>query len=183
MVSPLAAVACSSAPRAGAIDTKALENAPFVGAWTSDLDAATLTVEPTGLFSIDVPARGETPARSVVGRWNLDDSGGIVTFTNLGATAMCAEVPGSYAFEIVRDTVRFTAVTAGERKSGRIAVEAGLAAHPEAHEAWIRLHLERGRVHNSSGDAPGALPHLRFFSTLQSSGSSGSAPTETTMTN
>jgi hypothetical protein len=102
--------ACSSAPRAGAIDTKALENAPFVGAWTSDLDAATLTVEPTGLFSIDVPARGETPARSVVGRWNLDDSGGIVTFTNLGATAMCAEVPGSYAFEIVRDTVRFTKV-------------------------------------------------------------------------
>lgn len=103
--------ACSSAPRAGAIDTKALENAPFVGAWTSDLDAATLTVEPTGLFSIDVPARGETPARSVVGRWNLDDSGGIVTFTNLGATAMCAEVPGSYAFEIVRDTVRFTLVS------------------------------------------------------------------------
>ncbi|MCX5652627.1 MAG: hypothetical protein NTU45_14760 [Planctomycetota bacterium] len=102
--------ACSSAPRAGAVDTKALENAPFAGAWTSDLDAATLTIEPTGLFSIDVPARGETPARSVVGRWNLDDSGGIVTFTNLGATAMCAEVPGSYAFEIVRDAVRFTKV-------------------------------------------------------------------------
>ena len=37
---------CSSAPRAGAVDTKALENAPFVGAWTSDLDAATLSVEP-----------------------------------------------------------------------------------------------------------------------------------------
>ena len=110
LVSLASLPACSSAPRAGAIDTKALENAPFVGAWTSDLDAATLTVEPTGLFSIDVPARGETPARSVVGRWNLDDSGGIVTFTNLGATAMCAEVPGSYAFEIVRDTVRFTKV-------------------------------------------------------------------------
>lgn len=40
-------------------------------------------------------------------------------------------------------------------------VEAGLAALPEAHEAWIRLHLERGRVHNSSGDAPGALPHFQ----------------------
>lgn len=102
--------ACSSAPRAGAVDTKALEDAPFVGAWTSDLDAAALTIEPTGLFSIDVPARGETPARSVVGRWNLDDSGGIATFTNLGSATACAEVPGSYAFEVVRDTVRFTKV-------------------------------------------------------------------------
>ena len=102
--------ACSSAPRGGDVDTNALENAPFVGAWTSDLDAATLTIEPTGLFSIDVPARGEAPARSVVGRWNLDDSGGIVTFTNIGASAMCGEVPGDYAFEIVRDTVRFTKV-------------------------------------------------------------------------
>ena len=110
LASLAALTACSSAPRAGAVDTKALENAPFLGAWTSDLDAATLTIEPTGLFSIDVPARGEAPARSVVGRWNLDDSGGIVTFTNLGATAMCAEVPGSYAFEVVRDTVRFTKV-------------------------------------------------------------------------
>lgn len=40
-------------------------------------------------------------------------------------------------------------------------VESGLAAHPEAHEAWIRLHLERGRVHNSSGDAPGSLEHFQ----------------------
>jgi len=110
LASLVSLAACSSAPRAGAVDTKALESAPFLGAWTSDLDAATLTIEPTGLFSIDVPARGETPARSVVGRWNLDDSGGIATFTNLGAAAMCAEVPGSYAFEIVRDTVRFTKV-------------------------------------------------------------------------
>lgn len=102
--------ACSSAPAVGDVDTRALENAPFVGAWTSDLDAATLTIEPTGLFSIDVPARGGTPARSVVGRWNLDDSGGIVTFTNIGSASACAEVPGDYAFEIVRDTVRFTKV-------------------------------------------------------------------------
>ena len=33
------------------------------------------------------------------------------------------------AFVLERDTVRFTPVTAGERKSGRIAVEAGLAAN------------------------------------------------------
>jgi hypothetical protein len=108
LLAPLSA--CSSAPRTDAVDTKALEDAPFVGAWMSDLDGATLTIEPTGLFSIDVPARGETPARSVVGRWNLDDSGGIATFTNLGGAAACAEVPGSYAFEVVRDTVRFTKV-------------------------------------------------------------------------
>ena len=102
--------ACSSTPRPGEVDTAALEKAPFLGTWTSDLDAATLSIEPTGLFSIDVPARGESPARSAVGRWNLDESGGIATFTNLGGAAACAEVPGSYAFEVVRDTVRFTKV-------------------------------------------------------------------------
>jgi hypothetical protein len=110
LASLVSLTACSSAPRAGEVDTGALEKAPFLGTWTSDLDAATLSIEPTGLFSIDVPARGETPARSVVGRWNLDDSGGIATFTNLGGPAACAEIPGSYAFEIVRDTVRFTKV-------------------------------------------------------------------------
>jgi hypothetical protein len=102
--------ACSSAPRADAVDTKALEDAPFVGAWTSDLDGATLMVEPTGLFSIDIPARSGAPARSVVGRWTLDAEGSAATFTNLGGAAMCAEIPGVYAFEVVRDTVRFTKV-------------------------------------------------------------------------
>jgi hypothetical protein len=109
-LSPVFLGGCSSTPRPGEVDAAALEKAPFLGTWTSDLDAATLSIEPTGLFSIDVPARGESPARSAVGRWNLDASGGIATFTNLGGAAACAEVPGSYAFEVVRDTVRFTKV-------------------------------------------------------------------------
>ena len=102
--------ACSSATRAGAVDVQALENAPFLGTWTSELDGAVLALEPTGLFSIDVPARGTAPARAVVGRWTLDAEGSAATFTNLGGAAMCAEIPGVYAFEVVRDTVRFTKV-------------------------------------------------------------------------
>lgn len=40
-------------------------------------------------------------------------------------------------------------------------VEAGLAALPDAHEAAVRLHLERGRVLHSSGDAAGSVPHFQ----------------------
>lgn len=101
-------LACSSAPRAGEVDVAVLEASPILGAWTSELDGAVLALEPTGLFSIDVPARGTAPARAVVGRWTVSEEGATATFTNLAGSASCPEIPGSYTFEIVRDTVRFT---------------------------------------------------------------------------
>jgi hypothetical protein len=107
--------ACTSAPRAGEVDAAVLEASPLLGSWTSELDGATLALEPTGLFSIDVPARGTAPARAVVGRWTVSEDGAAgeratATFTNLAGSAACAEIPGSYTFEVVRDTVRFTKV-------------------------------------------------------------------------
>jgi hypothetical protein len=99
---------CASTPRAGEVDVAALEVSPILGAWTSELDGAVLALEPTGLFSIDVPARGTAPARAVVGRWRVSEEGATATFTNLAGSASCAEIPGSYTFEVVRDTVRFT---------------------------------------------------------------------------
>ena len=99
---------CASAPRAGEVDAAVLEASPLLGSWTSELDGATLALEPTGLFSIDVPARGTAPARAVVGRWTASEDGAAATFTNLAGSAACAEIPGSYTFEVVRDTVRFT---------------------------------------------------------------------------
>ncbi|MBI1302627.1 MAG: hypothetical protein GC172_02405 [Phycisphaera sp.] len=106
---------CASAPRAGEVDAAVLEASPLLGSWTSELDGATLALEPTGLFSIDVPARGTAPARAVVGRWMVSEDGAAgeratATFTNLAGSAACAEIPGSYTFEVVRDTVRFTKV-------------------------------------------------------------------------
>ena len=101
---------CASTPRAGEVDVAALEASPILGAWTSELDGAVLALEPTGLFSIDVPARGTAPARAVVGRWTVSEEGATATFTNLAGSASCPEIPGSYTFEVVRDTVRFTKV-------------------------------------------------------------------------
>jgi hypothetical protein len=102
--------ACSSTPRAGAVDAKALENAPFLGTWTSDLDGATLTIESTGIFSIDAPARAGAAARTAVGRWSFDEEAKAVTFTNLSASTACGDMPGTYVADVVRDTVRFTKV-------------------------------------------------------------------------
>lgn len=102
----LAAVAgCAGTPKASAP-----ESAPIVGTWTSDLDGATLAVEGTGLFSIDVPARASAAAHAVVGRWTYDEDAKSATFTNLAGSAACPEVPGEYKVEIVRDTVRFNKV-------------------------------------------------------------------------
>jgi hypothetical protein len=92
----------------GATKSDTLADAPFVGAWKSELDGATAIIEPTGIFSVDVPARGDKPARSAVGRWTYN--GEVVTFTNLSNTATCADVPGAYKAEVVRDVVRFELV-------------------------------------------------------------------------
>lgn len=101
----LAASGCASTSKAAA-----REAAPFLGAWTSDLDDATLAFEATGIFSIDLPARKTSPATSVVGRWSFDPEAKSVTLANLGGSTVCAEVPGEYQVEVVRDTVRFTKV-------------------------------------------------------------------------
>lgn len=102
--------ACASTVDTAEGETKSetLADAPFVGTWMSELDGATAMIEPTGIFSIDVPARGEKPARSAVGRWTFN--GEVVVFTNLSNTANCADVPGSYKAEVVRDVVRFELV-------------------------------------------------------------------------
>jgi hypothetical protein len=102
--------ACSSATRAGAVDVQALENAPFLGTWTSDLDGATLAIESTGIFSIDAPARAGAAAHTAVGRWSFDVESKAVTFTNLSASSACGDLPGTYVADVVRDTVRFTKV-------------------------------------------------------------------------
>jgi hypothetical protein len=107
----LPASGCASGSRDGdasAADMNAMEKAPFLGAWTSDLDGATLTIEATGIFSIDVPARSNAAAHAVVGRWTCDGDAKTVIFTNLAGAQSCPEVPGTYAVEVVRDTVRFT---------------------------------------------------------------------------
>ena len=102
--------ACASTVDTAEGETKSatLADAPFVGTWTSELDGATAIIEPTGIFSIDVPARGEKPARSAVGRWTYN--GEMAVFTNLSNTATCADVPGSYKPEVVRDVLRFELV-------------------------------------------------------------------------
>jgi hypothetical protein len=99
--------ACASTVETEQGETKSatLADAPFVGAWTSELDGAMLVVEPTGIFSVDVPARGDRPARGAVGRWTYD--GSTAVFTNLSNTSSCADIPGAYKAEVVRDTVRF----------------------------------------------------------------------------
>ncbi|MDI9402531.1 MAG: hypothetical protein QM516_01545 [Limnohabitans sp.] len=104
----LAACASTVDTAEGETKSETLADAPFVGTWTSELDGATAIIEPTGIFSIDVPARGEKPARSAVGRWTFN--GEIVVFTNLSNTASCADVPGSYKAEVVRDVARFELV-------------------------------------------------------------------------
>jgi hypothetical protein len=102
--------ACASTVDTAEGETKSatLADAPFVGTWTSELDGATMIIEPTGIFSIDVPARSEKPAGTSVGRWTYN--GEIVIFTNLSNTATCADVPGSYKPEVVRDVLRFELV-------------------------------------------------------------------------
>ena len=104
----LAGCASPEDTRGGVIDSQDLEKAPFVGTWTSDLDGAMLEIEPTGVFAIDVPAKGAEPARGAVGRWNWN--GAEVVFTNLRGAGPCADLPGVYGAEVVRDTVRFTLV-------------------------------------------------------------------------
>lgn len=103
-------VGCASTAVDGPVSADELGKDSFLGAWTSDLDGAALALEETGIFSIDVPARATAPARSVVGRWKYNAERKAVTFTNLAGSAACADVPGEYAVEVVRDTVRFTKV-------------------------------------------------------------------------
>ncbi len=97
----------------GETKTSAMTEAPFLGSWTSELDGARLVIEPTGIFSVDVPAKGDKPARSAVGRWTTEETSGdsrTVVFANLGGSGSCAEIPGTYRFELVRDTLRFELV-------------------------------------------------------------------------
>ena len=103
----LANASCSSTTETvdGTNDDALLENAPFLGAWTSELDGSTLTIESTGIFGLDIPAKGDQAASGVVGRWAFD--GAVVTFVNLHDTTACADVPGAYKAEIVRETARF----------------------------------------------------------------------------
>lgn len=106
----LVAIGCASRQDAadGLVEPVELEEAPFLGRWTSELDGATLAIESTGVFSIDVPSRTAEAARGAVGRWNWN--GSEVSFTNLRDSNPCADVPGVYRAEVVRDTVRFTIV-------------------------------------------------------------------------
>jgi hypothetical protein len=89
----------------GPVDEKRLEGAPFLGQWKSELDGAILTLEPTGVFSVEKPAAGAQAARSVVGTWTFD--GTDASFTNLRESPLCADVTGVYRVELVRTTLRF----------------------------------------------------------------------------
>lgn len=102
-LAPALLAACSATQTdtaTGPVDEKALESAPFLGAWRSELDGSVLTLESTGLFSVDAPARG------AVGTWTFDGTDAV--FTNLHASASCPDEPGAYRVELVRDTLRFT---------------------------------------------------------------------------
>jgi hypothetical protein len=103
--------ACSSTQTdtaTGPVNEKALESAPFLGVWRSELDGAMLTLEPTGMFSVEIPAKGNAPARGAVGTWTFDGTDAV--FTNLHASASCPDEPGAYRVELMRDTLRFTKV-------------------------------------------------------------------------
>ncbi|MFM1821882.1 MAG: hypothetical protein RI967_148, partial [Planctomycetota bacterium] len=67
------ATGCASTNDAPAVDLDAPLAAQLAGRWESELDGAVLLLEPTGIFSVDRPARGATPAGTVVGRWSLVD--------------------------------------------------------------------------------------------------------------
>jgi len=108
-------VGCASTVESveGETKTSAMTEAPFLGSWTSELDGARLVVEPTGIFSVDVPAKGDKPARSAVGRWMMEETPEdrkAVVFANLAGSGSCAEIPGTYRFELKRDTLRFELV-------------------------------------------------------------------------
>lgn len=107
----IASAACSSTETdtaTGPVNEKALESAPFLGVWRSELDGAVLTLEPTGMFSVDIPAKGAAAARGAVGTWTFDGTDAV--FTNLHASSTCPDEPGAYRVELVRDTLRFTKV-------------------------------------------------------------------------
>lgn len=117
---------CASTNDAPAVDLDAPIAVQLAGQWESELDGAILILEPTGIFSVERPARGATPAATVVGRWTLEEGSadgreadaaatdddatesGIIVFENLRGSAACSGVRGVYAAEVVRDTVRFT---------------------------------------------------------------------------
>jgi hypothetical protein len=112
------ATGCASTNDAPAVDLDAPLAAQLAGRWESELDGAVLLLEPTGIFSVDRPARGATPAGTVVGRWSLvdgddgdangDGEPDTLVFENLRGSSACEGVRGTYAAEVVRDTVRFT---------------------------------------------------------------------------
>lgn len=112
------ATGCASTNDAPAVDLDAPLAAQLAGRWESELDGAVLLLEPTGIFSVDRPARGATPAGTVVGRWSLvdgddgdangDGEPDTLVFENLRGSSACEDVRGTYAAEVVRDTVRFT---------------------------------------------------------------------------
>jgi len=113
LVTGLAGCASTVESVDGETKTSAMTEAPFLGSWTSELDGARLVVEPTGIFSVDVPAKGDKPARSAVGRWMMEETPEdrkAVVFANLAGSGSCAEIPGTYRFELVRDTLRFELV-------------------------------------------------------------------------
>ena len=121
---------CASTNDAPVVDLDAQIAVQLAGRWESELDGAILTFEPTGIFSVERPARGATPAATVVGRWTLEEGSpdgreadaadaadaadddatesGTIVFENLRGSAACSGVRGTYAAEVVRDTVRFT---------------------------------------------------------------------------
>ena len=92
----------------GEQDDALLTAAPFLGEWTSDLNGSTLTLEPTGIFGVNTPARNNKAATSTVGRWAFD--GAQLTMMDLTDSGECADLPGIYKSEVVRDTVRFELV-------------------------------------------------------------------------
>ncbi|MFM7260079.1 MAG: hypothetical protein ACKO3W_05685 [bacterium] len=113
VVASLASCASKVESIAGETKASTMADAPILGRWSSELDGAQLVIEPTGIFSVDVPARGDKPARSAVGRWTIEETSEdnkAVVFANLAGSKSCAEIPGTYRFELVRDTLRFELV-------------------------------------------------------------------------
>lgn len=91
---------CASIP--SATEVAALGTNALVGTWNSVLDNTRLTVAKDGSFRLD---KGATQIAS--GHWRTEGTA-VVFIDDPSSTGGCAGVEGSYAPEIVRDTVRFT---------------------------------------------------------------------------
>lgn len=115
IVAPCMVLSCAQTTPTldGAQSSAVLVDSALVGTWISELDGSTLTIEPTGIFEFNTAALNARPAGHTVGRWTSDgaESTPRLTMMELAGSGACAELPGIYKAEVVRDTVRFELVS------------------------------------------------------------------------